>query len=156
MYYLTIKEYLKSPGGQVNMAINGSTTPTTYSYTVENDSAIALENIRVILRDNSPSFTADNFGQISALTNGLRFYIDDGTTVTYLHSDKIIKTNLDILEVFACQNSIDVLETGNLLACWNMKKEEFLKNGWKIGVLIEDNLSTLDDLHVQIEIKKYH
>ena len=144
-------EYLKNSG---NMNANGDYSGGIAGFTYTNDTGnvMKVDCIILYLEDSGATFTGSNFAQLAGLTNGLKFYYNDGSK-QQLHNDLPIKTNLDILQIFK-DVKIDQIETGNLIAVWRPSIPILLKDTWKFGCDCNDNNTGIDNLNFQIEMSE--
>lgn len=146
-YFLV--EYLKN-SSNLNANGNYSGGVTGFTYTNSSGNTMKVKKISLYLEDSGASFVNSKFGQLTALTNGIRFYYNDGAK-QQLHSDLYIKKNTDILQIFK-EIKYDQLMTGNLLAVWEPSLSILLKDTWKFGCDLNDDMTGIDHLNFQIEL----
>lgn len=146
-YFLV--EYLKNTGN-LNANGNYSGGVTGFTYTNTSGNTMKVKKITLYLEDSGSTFTNGNFGQLGAITNGLKFYYNDGSKIL-LHNDLPLKKNTDILQIFK-EIKLDQLMTGNLLAVWKPSVPILLKDTWKFGCDLNDDMTGIDNLNFQIEL----
>lgn len=132
-----------------NMAVNGSSTPVTYSYEFSVPAAIGH---LVIYISDGQAFSEVGFGALSALTNG-------------------VQVNVGNQEIFNFKNNLDVVASltrpgipGSLFGkadktlngmidfkVWGGNQGGiYIKANQTISVVIRDNLSELDYLEISV------
>jgi hypothetical protein len=96
---LPFRQYFTDDGlatGSEDMLINGATTPTDFYISAREDVDLYIKNIAVIIADAGA--TASKFGNLSALTNGVRFFWSN-QAVGEIEIDEGLKTNLDFVRL---------------------------------------------------------
>lgn len=79
--------FLRTAGGSTDGAVNGSVTPVELLYTAARRLQVA--RIIVTIEDNG-NFSADNYGGVSTLSNGIEFeHVRNGTTIDLLDGQPI-------------------------------------------------------------------
>lgn len=141
-------EYLKS-AGSININSDFSGNLTGYTYTNNTGNTVKIKCIILYLEDSGATFLSSNFAQSAPLNVGLKLYINDGIK-QLLHSDKSIKTNSDLLQLFKVI-SYDQFSTGNVLCVWNLSNPLILANTDKFGIDAADDLSGIEIMNVSIE-----
>jgi hypothetical protein len=144
-------------GGSNNMAVNGSVTPVTYTYTVPADTRVALNRGFLVMEDGVISFLPGAFAAIAALTNGVEI------NVTPLGGSPVVlenwKTNREVRDTM-----FDFDEqwktAGTYVGRWSFTKDLnnngiVLTPGDTFNMVIQDDLSGLDYFSFRLKgIKK--
>lgn len=135
-------------GGSVPMNVNGSVTPVTFQFVVPADKYFALAQLTLVIVDSG--ITPLNFGGIAALSNGILIYAtDENDVVQYnFHAGSAIKQNFEFYHVNGSRITTGSGQSGDTLTVvWSSDLVGFyptLKPGWKLKVVVRDNLTGLD------------
>lgn len=144
-------------GSNVDMNVDGSTTPVSYIYTPPLTGQIHYITRLLFEIDDNGNTSNDGFGSLSALTNGIDIKIKiDGSTHTFAN----IKTNSDL--VMICSHTHHTQSTGGFIqgnyfsGAFDMKPDMTLKEsrGDQIEVVVNDDLRGL--LHLKFSIAYWH
>lgn len=96
---LPYRQYFTSDGtasGSSDMRVNGATTPQKFSINAQSDKDIFIKTLSIQISDNGASL--DNFGALTALTNGVKLeYFSNETGALEIHEG--IKDNLTFLRI---------------------------------------------------------
>lgn len=162
-----VYEFVSSDGtgaaDKINMAVNGSTPVEFYVGPAAGD-VWAMQRVIFHLEDDTGvNLYPENFGALSALTNGCLFVAEsDGTTVVDFTRNKPIKSNADFghfaydvtYQTGAQQASAPANGTVQSRFTFTKGSNEILLYGDttdRIVVTIQDNLSTLIDFSAQVQ-----
>jgi len=140
-----------SNGADINMAVDGSTTPVAFSLTVPEGQFYLVNRGILDIRD-SGSWAPDGYGSNGALTNGLTGHVEDaaGTIRFNLTEQKDLKTNAD-WGAFCYDTTL--LDWGNAQATksfsarWTFTKDGapiLMLPGWSLHVQVNDDLSDIE------------
>lgn len=138
--------------GTTNANVNGSVTPVRFKFQPAANEDFKLERLLVQVGDTAPGgLSADGYGDLSALTNGLGLGIyqsSDDTQVLDLTSGLPIKDNADWGRV--CYDaSLDNYGTGDdfLRVRWTFSKDAdqplTLTDDHYFGLVVNDDLTGL-------------
>jgi len=139
----------------VNMAVDGSSTPVEYSYTVPVGKKLMLNRGFLAIEDGVTAFAPGNFGAISGpLGNGLEISITpNGESKQVLETWQTNRQIRDSMFDFDQQFKAD----GAYIGRWTFSKDigsSFVLNaGDKISALNQDDLTGLDYLSIRIKGK---
>lgn len=128
------------------MVVNGSVTPVEFAFVVPADKFFALSQLVLVLVDGA--ITATKFGGISALANGISILATDEDDVTQydFHAGGPIKQNYEFNHIGGARisatsgaDTIAVNWSSDLMGVYPV-----LSPGWKLKVIIRDNLAGID------------
>lgn len=141
--------------GDNNMADDFSSSPTIFYITPPNNEDWVLATYHITVTDNGSSARTD-FGSISGLNNGLKFFTEVNNVRTFFSDTKPIKTNGDLAArgrayetiKFTGENSTQFKDN---LFDFSLGITLFGYRGDKFGVLLEDDLFSLSQLDVEVK-----
>jgi len=135
--------YLREPGGDRSMAVNGSVTPVLFSYMPPTGFDFLGVRLSGHLIDNQ-ALNADDFGGINGpLTNGVRIYATgpDGAETNDLLDNTALQRNGDFDTFFT---TTALLSSRGMGFNWAFPLLPIrIRNLTSLVVSIEDDLSTL-------------
>lgn len=145
-------------GGTKNMSVNGSITPQEFKYIPVVGGHVEIHRMLVHVRDTG-AFTADGFGALSVLSNGVTFCIknssDDSVAIDLLDGIPI-KSNASWNRV--CYDTrLDTHGSGDnyLAICWTFANSGTpfrIDNGEEyISMTVNDDLSGLVEFYAQLQ-----
>jgi hypothetical protein len=149
--YTFVFDFVKNIStASINLNVDGSTTEQIYRYSAPSAFSFLPKDIRFIIT-GSGNFTADRFGNLSAITNGVTFSFrnQDGTLIADPLGGESIKTNADfyllagsspLAETFVAV-SFNILTVGAAL---------YMPPNSYVEVRVRDNLSTLGSFRVSV------
>jgi len=147
-----------TPTGSNDMRVDGSTTPQEFFIIAQPDIDIWVKSIRVRISD--PGANLDEFGALTALTNGVSWTYHNQAVGTITIADEI-KSNLDFIELGLATPSVGTgidafkadisggggadtfLPTIDLTQTFGLSTGVHLKKGTldRISFFVNDNLS---------------
>lgn len=140
-----ISEYLLNGALSPNMNVNGSVTPVIFEYIVPAPFFFALSQHNLVI--TGANITADKFGPLASLTNGILWQIlkADNSVAYSFGSGAPIKANYEFSHVAGStiqntggQDQLTILWEGTRLGILGV-----LETGWKIRVTVRDNLTAI-------------
>lgn len=150
-----LAQYLTLNGdgtGTYNMASNYSVTPDEFYIQAPAGTVLNICDLMLLLDDNA-NFRSNGFAGIAApLTNGFGINVyDDTATLRKTFTPVVIKTTKGLSRVFHALNYYNYSSGDNYIAAaLNFSHDHNsclpLLPGWKLGVTISDDLSTLVEL----------
>lgn len=150
---LAVAELLKESGGSLDLNVDGSVTPVTFSASPPTGKKWFIHSITLIMEDASINFT--KFGGIpGGITNGIDIKVKEGGLAERLLGN--FKTNGD-LHIFSVSVRIDSAATDLLTLQTNIKISSGttfeLKNASSdvFKVIVNDNLTTINRFNVLIK-----
>lgn len=136
-------------GGSNNMAVNGSVTPVTFSYTPL--AGFDLEAVRTMLYiESQTAFGSDEFGDVVALTNGVQINAA-GFGVTNW------KNNVDVvIEMYDFARDAFGKPDKLLIARWTFTRDTngktlLVPDGQSFDAVVQDDLSSLVIFRMKIK-----
>ena len=144
-------DYLKD-GSDENMAVDGSSTPVEYLYTVPAGHTLEIQRFMVTLEDGSVAFVPGDFGAIGgALTNGVEISVTNSgakyTLATWKTNRQIRDTMFDFNPTFKAD--------GAYVGRWTLSKDMesgiTLEPGDKVSALVQDALNALDFFSIRVK-----
>ena len=129
-----------------NYNMNGDYSSTATDFTHNFSGQALIKKITVFIEDNGV-FTADTYGAVSALTNGVKFFIYDGSSKTYIH-DQAIKSNYQY-ELEASNVKYELSVGTNDFMTVNFVQDDISNQLWiqddtyQFGIELNDDLSGL-------------
>ncbi len=148
-------KFLKDGGGSISMNVDGSVTPVEFTYKCPDNYQAILRRINISIFDGGP--TGNEFGGIPALTNGVHFCTrgTDGKEIFNFTEGGDIKQN----RAFGLLAGPDwALATGAgvdaVTVRWTFEKagkQILLLPGEEFVVIIQDDLTAIDDMGMQIQ-----
>lgn len=143
-------------GDSHDLNVSGTgTTPTIAEYVPPKDFML----VRINLHAGNSGIAPDNFIGLAALTNGVRFVIadkDDNELLDFNDGETV-----QIHDHFSLLAGTDVIHqpqgvglSGSLLLRWTIEragKKIWLRPGERFCFLIQDDLTSLDELHIVVQ-----
>ena len=142
-----LKTYLMN-GGSSDMAVNGASTPVEFTYTVPENQRLALSRFMFFM-ETPTAMSSDQFGHLTALTNGLDIKINNTVILNY-------KDNIDLATCMFDLPGMPNLgkETRTIVGRWTLAKETGLPirigAGGTVKAIVNDNLSALSHFRITI------
>ena len=137
-------------GGSDEMAVDGSSTPVDFEYTVPASQEVLLSRAAVFIQDAGPSPT--EFGGIAALTNGLLIQVRDGADQLVKQFGEPIQDNTDFV-LLAGTDVVYELTTGvdSVSVRWTFSRTSGgdllqLREGETFRVRVQDDLTGLTSM----------
>lgn len=137
--------YLREPGGSVEMTVDGSVTPINFRYTVPEGKSITL--FRVLIHLTGPVMKVDKFDGQSELSNGVAigFYDREDNLLLDPLAGRTIKRNYDWAELAGIDT---VIREGQaidaLISRWTITKTGaamHLEQGEYVQFKVQDAIS---------------
>lgn len=152
-YEKLISQHLLA-GAAINMAVDGSSTPVIYGYTVPAFNHLKLTRGMLVIEDGGSAFQPANFGALgSPLSNGVEIsYTTKGkgkvTVDTWITNRQIRDTMFDMDPTF--------ITAGAYTGRWTFSKDLgngglLLSAGDKFEIKIQDNLTGLTYMSFKIK-----
>jgi len=138
-------------GGSDSMKVDGSGSPIDFEYEITGSSSAKLYRSFIDLSDGAQNFNPDNFGALTALTNGVDIIVvKDGFEIIIENW----KTNMDIS--MTMYDFTSPFKLGAYIGRWTIGKDVgsplTLFPGDKIIVRIKDDLTGLDSFRLRLKL----
>lgn len=134
--------------GSAHLEVNGAVTPISFKAVPPTGKSWWIGTIKGYM-EGSTAFSAEKFGNLPALTNGLMIKVN-GVQVALIKSNRDLVLIMDIKDTPTALAKSDRSITGE----WNLAKafgKPILVNSNGVEIIVQDNLSTLVDFHVNIQ-----
>ena len=139
-------------GTDIDMNVDGSATPQVFKLKCPAGFTIQLCSISVFMRDQS-RFTANTYGKLSALTNGIKLEYLRGTTLFDVTSQLPIKSNSDWLAYAFNSSNVDFGGGQEILALeYNLGdhgRSVKLSPGDEFRAIVRDDLTGLSSHYIK-------
>lgn len=142
--------FLENSLGNINMGVDGSVTPWTYTVTVPEGQYYLVYRAILDIQDDG-SWLPSGYGANGAMTNGLTGNVSDenGNVLFNVTTQKTIKQNSDWAAFCYDVNLLDwgnPASTKNMGARWTFKRDGaplLLLPGWTFNMTVNDDLTGL-------------
>jgi hypothetical protein len=159
-HYARFLDTVGDQSGSIDMAVDGSTTPVLFKFTVPAGKIAYITRIVVSIVANSKS-DSGGFGDLSALTNGMTFYIlgSQGTIIEDLSFQLPIKKTTD-LQAYCHDLLRSSFGTGaeQVTARYTFEKDGaplVLNEGQSYAWRVNDDITGLVDMYIRAGVALY-
>lgn len=147
----------KSPyllnGGSQSMAVNGSVAPVDFEYEITGLTNAKWIRSFIDLQDGAQNFDPEDFGALTALTNGVDIIVVKGGIETVMEN---WKTNMDIS--MTMYNFDSPFKIGAYIGRWTITSDIgspiTLNPGDKVILRVNDDLSGLDAFRFRLKLSQ--
>lgn len=148
-----VSTYVKNSAGSELMNVNGDGgNPVTFFYEPPSPYKLFYSRLMFFMQASS-AMSPENFGNLAALTEGVKF-VANGVLITTW------KTNIDIYtemyDLTAVANISNVVADTTIMGRWTAWKDVnnravTIPSGKRFEVIINDNLSTLTEFRIKVK-----